>query len=582
MGWREIGLQGILAIAALSSSVASPPTVSPPTATTPGATGVLPASHDAATVILPLPVNHDPQPRRVPLDAIGQSLLDYQRTRGRPPRLALVLSGGGAKCAYQVGAVTALEEDLARLRREHPGQRLDIDLVIGTSGGAVNALPVALGVTADAAGQADLGQVWRALDQRDLLRPSTLVRALCGMWLMAVQAGLVLLLIGRRYPAGSRRRRDARSLAFVALGAVQLALAYSPWMPWELLGRNHLLHHLLLLGSIGARWTAWCLLLLGACGLLVGLYRDDTGTRFVSAGRWTRRGIWGAAVLLPLAVAAVVLLHEPTLSGDEGIERAMADNYRYLVDRLLERAGHPPLLIEAHADSAARLRDLSRAIHARGLLRRDLVLTGACLPGAAHGLPGDLYFYADAASQSEPIPFDERGLPLASRPELLLDVVMGSGSVYPAFPPRRLPDLPAAGQSVDLVDGSFSHRSPVEAAVLWGATHVVLIEAWPTEYPGQGNLLANTAAALCHLYDQAQAIDERSKDQAVIFKLSPEPPFMCMFDFAETLIDDAIAKGYREARGGHILSAAASDVAHAGGHDTASSTAQPPVAAARP
>jgi len=31
-----------------------------------------------------------------------------------------------------------------------------------------------------------LRQVWRGLDQRELLRPSTLVRALCGLWLMAV------------------------------------------------------------------------------------------------------------------------------------------------------------------------------------------------------------------------------------------------------------------------------------------------------------------------------------------------------------------------------------------------------------
>ncbi|MGH7138778.1 MAG: PhnD/SsuA/transferrin family substrate-binding protein, partial [Pirellulales bacterium] len=49
------------------------------------------------------------------LDGIAQMLKYYARTRpgDQPLRLALVLSGGGAKCSYQIGAVTALEEALA-------------------------------------------------------------------------------------------------------------------------------------------------------------------------------------------------------------------------------------------------------------------------------------------------------------------------------------------------------------------------------------------------------------------------------------------------------------------------------------
>ena len=67
------------------------------------------------------------------LDEFGQLLLLYARSQPRPPRLALVLSGGGAKCSYQVGAVTALEEKLAELRRDNPEPGLDIGLVVGTA-----------------------------------------------------------------------------------------------------------------------------------------------------------------------------------------------------------------------------------------------------------------------------------------------------------------------------------------------------------------------------------------------------------------------------------------------------------------
>ncbi len=82
--------------------------------------------------------------QQVSLEEMGAVLLQYARSQPRPPRLAVVLSGGGAKCAYQVGAVAALEEELARLRQQYPATKIDIGLVIGTSGGAINALPVAL------------------------------------------------------------------------------------------------------------------------------------------------------------------------------------------------------------------------------------------------------------------------------------------------------------------------------------------------------------------------------------------------------------------------------------------------------
>lgn len=35
----------------------------------------------------------------------------------------------------------------------------------------------------------------------------------------------------------------------------------------------------------------------------------------------------------------------------------------------------------------------------------------------------------------------------------------------------------------------------------------------------------------------------------VIFSLRPEAPHLCLLDFSENLIDEAIEKGYREARG---------------------------------
>jgi hypothetical protein len=128
-----------------------------------------------------------------------------------------------------------------------------------------------------------------------------------------------------------------------------------------------------------------------------------------------------------------------------------------------------------------------------------------------------------------------------------MDVVIGSGSIFPMFPPRTLPDFPAPGDHVELIDGGFAHNSPVEAAVLWGATHVVMIEATPSKRALRKNFAQNLATAFTHLHKQTQLVDMRSKKQVVIFTLAPEPPHMCVIDFADNLIAASIERGYRDA-----------------------------------
>ncbi len=101
---------------------------------------------------------------------------------------------------------------------------------------------------------------------------------------------------------------------------------------------------------------------------------------------------------------------------------------------------------------------------------------------------------------------------------------------------------------MELVDGGFAHNSPIEAAVLWGATHVVLIEASPKQETARGHFAQNIGAAFSHLHQQAQLLDARSRGQVTVFTLAPEPPHICVLDFSDNLIADSIARGYRAAR----------------------------------
>ena len=102
---------------------------------------------------------------------------------------------------------------------------------------------------------------------------------------------------------------------------------------------------------------------------------------------------------------------------------------------------------------------------------------------------------------------------------------------------------------MELIDGGFAHNSPVEAAVLWGATHIVLVEATPERVLKRKNFLYNVSSAFTHLHKQTQLVDVRSKQQVVVFTLQPSPPHICVLDFADNLIEASIERGYRDAQG---------------------------------
>jgi predicted acylesterase/phospholipase RssA/ABC-type phosphate/phosphonate transport system substrate-binding protein len=491
----------------------------------------------------------------VTLGEIGQILLQHARSQAEPPRLAVVFSGGGAKCSYQVGAVAALEEELAEIRRRNPDCPADIALVVGTSGGAINSVPVALGVTSTEAGRADFQEVWRQLDQREIVRPAGVVRANIGLWFALVQIGAVLWLVAH-FAKTPRRRGWIVCGSLVALAVVQIIAGYVRASPWTRLGENHVWHHAWLWCTFGIRASAWFLLVLGLAGLVAQALLVRRG-KCLALPR--RPVAWTLVVLLlalPLGQLVMLLFWQETLSGGEGMEHALAREFPDMVSRHLERRGQRPLDVDPRESDARRLAEASRQIVGRRLLRRDLVITGNCLEQSRETLPSDLYFYA-SADGSEP-PFGARGIALSRRPSLLLDVVLGSSSIFPVFPPRRLEDFPDTRESVELVDGGFAHNSPIEAAVLWGATHVVLIEATPERRRRRSNFVENAATAFTHLHKQTQLVDKRSKQQVDVFTLAPEPPHLCVLDFADNLIAASIRRGYRDAGGRSAPSASLS------------------------
>ena len=79
--------------------------------------------------------------------------------------LGLVLSGGGARGAYEVGVLHYIFSELARHYKTTP----EIRLISGTSVGAVNGTFIASAVTREDAGTEELVQVWEELELQNIL-----------------------------------------------------------------------------------------------------------------------------------------------------------------------------------------------------------------------------------------------------------------------------------------------------------------------------------------------------------------------------------------------------------------------------
>ncbi len=88
-------------------------------------------------------------------------------------KIALVLSGGGARGAYEAGILRYLREGLPRAVGRRPAD-LRIDILCGTSIGAINACFLAATAHEPETQGTKLAEVWRSLRLEDVFRWSTL------------------------------------------------------------------------------------------------------------------------------------------------------------------------------------------------------------------------------------------------------------------------------------------------------------------------------------------------------------------------------------------------------------------------
>ena len=103
------------------------------------------------------------------------------------PQIALLLTGGGARSAYQIGVLKALAEFL-------PSAQCPFPIIVGTSAGAVAAAAIAAGAQRWPEAVADLTKVWSNFQIEQVFRADAIAMLRAGLrWsLSAVSAGHLL------------------------------------------------------------------------------------------------------------------------------------------------------------------------------------------------------------------------------------------------------------------------------------------------------------------------------------------------------------------------------------------------------
>lgn len=138
-----------------------------------------------------------------------------------PPATALVLTGGGGRAAYQVGALKAVY----RLLGERPGRlaRNPFPIICGTSAGAINATALACGAENPRAALRRLLIIWENLRTERVYRADSLALMRTGArWLSMLSFGWALARLHRGRPRSLLDNAPLGELLTLALDFRQL------------------------------------------------------------------------------------------------------------------------------------------------------------------------------------------------------------------------------------------------------------------------------------------------------------------------------------------------------------------------
>ncbi len=531
--------------------------------------------------------------RKIQFAEIVHSMRHFERRFNTGARLALVLSGGGAKCSYQAGVIDMLErllpgfEDYKVLpptvSKDSNIERIppDISLVVGTSGGALNALPAAIGVTTAPTEQV-LGRLWTSVELVQLLDVYPATGAAVGLafgiflavvtWWCAVVMTYsirIIPIIVRRTSASMfgvesvglsadihglvlRISSVLKVIVLVLLAALFAIQSIAPDVLQSVTPNSVVIYYLLWLPlNVGGMWTLATLL--AASVLDRFCLNRPSRTQTCDIRKWVLNSVLSMICVVVFASAVALFANKSFVKG-VAVRTLIMTSYKKLLGNSI--AESQCVACGTDMEETA----LSNAIANESVTRRrDLVMPVTILGSKS---TADRYVYLPAVTTGgKPPTYQERALKLGQSSGItflqdttnLVPFLIASGSIYPLFPPKSFMDATGVSKTVKAVDGGFAHNSPVEAALDWGATHIIVVEASAKpEFEESNTLFQNLGVAFDHLFEQAQLTDLRSREKVEIYVIRPQQEILKTLDFVPSMLRIAIEQGAEDVRKGQF------------------------------
>jgi predicted acylesterase/phospholipase RssA/ABC-type phosphate/phosphonate transport system substrate-binding protein len=465
---------------------------------------------------------------RSTISELAGELKSYRQHTCKVPRIALVLSGGGAKCAYQTGAISRIARELQQ------NQAPDIGLVVGTSGGAINSLLFAM-----AADPAKQKAFWQDFQQLDLIHPPISTTMLLGCLVGWFLISLILTIVH------SSREERLAGWMLLLVAAFVAAIPYLKLLPVE----NHWYYHVLTILLLIRWWTFLSLVVAG-----VYLIKWD---RFAPQLAWVVTG----SIFIGTLVNFWII--QKYVTDTEYIKRSLLSDLPQIAPGI---GG-----IYNGVDTIdKRLGEMSKNIINSNAITKSLMITAFDPPVGDSPAPYDRYFFFDPRDEIKiPAADSRRFVSLRDHCDQLLAVVVGSGTIYPFFHPQsiQLSNPPPCGQNhssarseeITIIDGGYAHNTPIDAARAWKPSHIILVQASPApRYEQPSTLYGHARNAINFLFDRAQREDDLAREGVEIYELRPasecdewyDPDcagkslnWLDQFDFSPALLKRAVAKG---------------------------------------
>jgi predicted acylesterase/phospholipase RssA len=403
------------------------------------------------------------------------------------PKIALVFSGGGAAGAFQAGAamevVGALKE-----------AKMNLDIVVGTSVGAINGTAVAMG-------RSDiLSEFWATVTMDKILAVREEDKPI-GLW------KIILLRIAQRAPA------TLMAVLFCLLAYFEVLLFAWALRPLRLKFWGGTLIVLAVGGTavaIEGRITNPCMVTVGALFVAHVLVLRARNNPPPARWRvWLRR--MHAVALIVGLVLVPAQIHRAF--GEREALFANDNIYNLLSTFFLRLRGRPLKNPEEMRTEVA-------------AASRDMVFTG--LPHTLVISTTDFQrqtgrtFYVTQDREIERRARDHGYTSIPDEcPDGLIDLVVASAAVFPVLEPVNV--SLKSGEKLRLIDGGFVHNNPVQVAVDLGATHVLILKPAVDQdfIESDPSLMSSLFSFFGWLIARSQTEDLRAKDEVMSFLIGP-------------------------------------------------------------